>query len=78
MCFLQGEDKPIEEAVDLLNLNSTPPANVSTPSKTHSSNFDLLGGLADTSSDNSFGEFTSTPLVDTNLLGKESQEVQQK
>lgn len=63
----EPDAKQLEEAVDLLNLNSTPPTHVSTPSKTHSTNFDLLGGLGDTSSDNSFGEFTSGTA--SNLLG---------
>lgn len=64
----KSEERTIEESVDLLNLNSMPSANVSTPSKTaSSSNFDLLGGL-DGGTDNSFGEFTSG--VSPNLLGE--------
>lgn len=62
-----AENKTIEDAVDLLNLNSGPSANVSTPSKVLSSNFDLLGGL-DTSGDSSYGEFSSGATPD--LLGQ--------
>lgn len=62
------DNKPIEEAVDLLNLNTMPSGNVSTPSKTASSNFDLLGGL-DTNADNSFGEFSSGAAA-PDLLGQ--------
>ncbi|GLV44488.1 auxilin [Carabus blaptoides fortunei] len=58
----------LEEAVDLLNLNSGPSAMQHTPSKTSNSNVDLLGGLADTSTD-SFGDFASCPISDSSFGG---------
>ncbi|XP_049823586.1 cyclin-G-associated kinase isoform X2 [Aethina tumida] len=56
--------KPLEEAVDLLNLNSTP-AVASTIKQSPSTNFDLLSGFGDantnaTSTDN-FGSFNDGP-----------------
>lgn len=57
----------MEEAVDLLNLSSGLQNVQQTSNKTSSSNVDLLGGLADSSND-SFGDFASTPMTNANFV----------
>ncbi|CAH0555449.1 unnamed protein product [Brassicogethes aeneus] len=54
--------KPLEEAVDFLNLNSSAPANNSSPKISPSSNFDLLSGFGGNNEPQmNFGGFKSAP-----------------
>ncbi|RZC42947.1 cyclin-G-associated kinase [Asbolus verrucosus] len=57
--ILTSKPEPLVEAVDLLNLNTTPNPVITNMKQSPSSNFDLLSGFADTSNDN-FGSFTSS------------------
>ncbi|XP_045473682.1 cyclin-G-associated kinase [Harmonia axyridis] len=60
---LQREERSIEESVDLLNLNFTPPKPARPPQRPPTSSFDLLADLSgSTNSDNSFGDFSSCPI----------------
>ncbi|XP_044754346.1 cyclin-G-associated kinase isoform X2 [Coccinella septempunctata] len=61
---LHRDGRSIEETVDLLNLNATPPKPAGQPTRQPpSSGFDLLADLSgSTNSDNSFGDFSSCPL----------------
>ncbi|KAL3268396.1 hypothetical protein HHI36_007512 [Cryptolaemus montrouzieri] len=57
--YPKSDGNLIEETVDLLNLSSTPPTSAVGPSRTQTNpSFDLLADLS-SSTDNSFGSFTS-------------------